>query len=197
MVLSTSKNCRIWGTENPHAVREQEGLGPSMTVWCGVSAKGIVGPFFFEERRRPATVAGPRYHGLLLRDQVVPALQNLGIPLNRIWFQQDGASPHTSRAALNYLKATFPGKVLSTQGGVAWHPRSTDLTICDFFFCGFVKTKVTNPQCLASCPQTPDQRSGKVCAGERTSGCLQQFFSQAQGLPTASRRASPQVLPKH
>ena len=121
------QNCRIWGPENPHVILEQEGQSPSVTVWCGVWAKGIIGPFFVEEGHRPATLTGSRYLALL-RDHVVPSIQSQGVPLNRVWFQQDGATPHTSRSVLAFLKATFPGKVISKKGDVAWPPRSPDLT---------------------------------------------------------------------
>ena len=93
------QNARIWGTENPHATYEQEGQSPSITVWCGVWAKGIIGPFFITEKGRPTTVTGPRYHALI-RDQVVPKIEEQGVPLTKLWFQQDGATPHTARSVL-------------------------------------------------------------------------------------------------
>ena len=135
------QNCRIWGTENPHATHEHEGQSPSVAVWCGAWAKGIIGPFFIEEGNRPATLTGPRYIALI-RDRVVPAIQNQGVPLSQVWFQQDGATPHTSRSALAFLETTFPGKVVSKKGDVAWPPRSPDLTAPDFWLWGYLKSQV-------------------------------------------------------
>jgi hypothetical protein len=40
------QNCRIWGTENPHAVEEKPMHPQRVTVWCGFWSKGIIGPFF-------------------------------------------------------------------------------------------------------------------------------------------------------
>ena len=42
-------NCRIWATENPHATTEIAMHSPKVVVWCAMSNKTIVGPYFFEE----------------------------------------------------------------------------------------------------------------------------------------------------
>jgi len=36
------QNCRVWGHENPHVFWEQEGQTPSVTVWCGLWANGVL-----------------------------------------------------------------------------------------------------------------------------------------------------------
>jgi len=135
------KNCRIWGSENPHAAEQRDQYSPCLTVWCGVCAKGIVGPFFFETRGHPVRVTAARYRDLL-RDQVVPALNALEMPLSRVWWQQDGATPHTATAVLADLTETFPGKVISKGANVPWPPRSPDLTLPDFFLWGYLKARV-------------------------------------------------------
>lgn len=43
-------NCRIWGTEPPHAVREKAHSSPKVNVWCALAADEIFGPFFFIEQ---------------------------------------------------------------------------------------------------------------------------------------------------
>ena len=42
------QNCRIWGTENPHAYIETPTHPKRVTVWCGFWSRSIIGPFFFE-----------------------------------------------------------------------------------------------------------------------------------------------------
>ena len=51
----SKQNCRVWGAENPHEVEYRAGTSPHITVWCGVARWGIIGPYFFEARGRPAT----------------------------------------------------------------------------------------------------------------------------------------------
>ena len=60
------QNCPIWGTENPHASIEKPSHPKRVTVWCGFSSRGIIGPYFFEnEQREPVTVNGDHYQAIL------------------------------------------------------------------------------------------------------------------------------------
>ncbi|GBO03411.1 hypothetical protein AVEN_87946-1 [Araneus ventricosus] len=64
-------------------------------MWCGITASFILGPFFFEEIGPSGpvtcTVNGTRYESLL-RNQLIPALQQRGCVVSTI-FMQDGAPP--------------------------------------------------------------------------------------------------------
>lgn len=137
----TKQNCRIWGTEPPEEVAFRQGHSPHVTVWCGVASWGIVGPYFFEERGKVATVTGGRYRRML-QEYLIPQLLQNNISLRDVWFQQDGAGPHTAASTLALLKSFFPGKVLSKGGSVMWPPRSPDLTLPDFFLWGLIKAQV-------------------------------------------------------
>ena len=54
------QNCRIWGTENPHAYLERPTHPKRVRVWYGFWSKCIIGQFFFEkERGEVTTVIGP------------------------------------------------------------------------------------------------------------------------------------------
>ena len=60
------QNCRIWGTENPHAYIEKSMHSKLVTVWCGFWSTGIIGPFFLENKQGEAvTVNGDRYTAML------------------------------------------------------------------------------------------------------------------------------------
>ena len=50
-----------------------------------------------------------------------------------MWFQQDGATCHSTRANLALLQETFPGRVISRRGDIKCPPRSYNLTPLDFF----------------------------------------------------------------
>ena len=45
------QNCCIWGTENSHAYIEKPTHPKRVTVWCGFWSKGIIAPFFFENKQ--------------------------------------------------------------------------------------------------------------------------------------------------
>jgi len=59
-----------------------------------------------------------------------------------VWFQQDGATVHTARAAMAVVRAMFPDRPISRCGDVPWPPRSTDLSMCDFILWGYLKSRV-------------------------------------------------------
>ena len=69
--------------------------------------------------------------------------------LDNIWFQQDGATCHTAKAALNLLRPIFENRIISKRGDVNWLPRSCDLTQLDYFLWEAVKDK-----CYANHPET-------------------------------------------
>ena len=133
-------NCRFWGTENPHETMDHDPYAPHVTAWCAISTRAIIGPYFFEERGHTVTVTALRYKAMLERF-LVPELQRRGIPLRRVWFQQDGATSHTTRAVLDYLHEVFGARLLSKNTSREWPPRSPDLTIPDFFLWGWLKTE--------------------------------------------------------
>jgi hypothetical protein len=53
------------------------------------------------------------------------------------------------RETTELLREKFPGRVILRNGDQIWPPRSCDLTPCDFFLWGFVKSRV-----YANKPQT-------------------------------------------
>ena len=105
-------------------------------MWCGLFSRRIIGPYFFQSGRGARsvvqTVTGVRYRAML-ESFVLPELRRQHYPISRLWFQQDGATPHTTRGVLAFLAGAFPGKVISKKGDVPWPPRSPDLSPLDFF----------------------------------------------------------------
>ena len=45
------QNCRIWGTDNPHAYIKKPTHPKWVTVWCGFWSRGTIGPFFLENEQ--------------------------------------------------------------------------------------------------------------------------------------------------
>ncbi|XP_060528432.1 uncharacterized protein LOC132703290 [Cylas formicarius] len=64
-----------------------------------------------------------------------------GIDIEDLWFQQDGATCHTSRETMQLLRGKFPGRIISRNGDINWPPRSCDLTPIDFFL-GYLRSRV-------------------------------------------------------
>lgn len=139
------QNCRIWGTENPGYTVSHDPYAPHVTVWCAVSSGAVIGPFFFQEGGATVTVTAARYLAML-EEFFVPELVRRDIPLRKIWFQQDGATAHTTAAVLGYLQSIFGTRVVSKGATVAWPPRSPDLTSPDFFLWGYLKAAVYQKQ---------------------------------------------------
>lgn len=135
------QNFRYWSEKNPEELHERPLHSPKVTVWCGVTKKCVIGPYFFEENGQTVTVNSQRYL-TMLNDFLIPEIRRNRLNHNRIWFQQDGATAHTANVVMNFLRRKFPGRVISRFGDIAWPPRSPDLSICDFFLWGLLKSRV-------------------------------------------------------
>ena len=154
------QNCRYWSDENPHFYAEQPLHSPKLTIWCGIWSGGIIGPAVFEE-----TVNGDNYLELL-KAVLWPAVANHP-RVDDIRFQQDGAPPHFARAVRNWLDDNFEERWIGRRGPTEWPPRSPDLTPCDFFLWGYLKSVVykEKPTDLAhlrqkieqTCRETPQE----------------------------------------
>ena len=92
-----------------------------VTVWCAIGIFGIICPYFFEdENGANVTVNAERYIHMLntfLRPQMKrQRLHNM----QNVYFQQDGATPHTARLSMDVVRRMFPGRVISRFGDVPW-----------------------------------------------------------------------------
>uniref|UniRef100_A0AAF5DMY1 DUF4817 domain-containing protein n=1 Tax=Strongyloides stercoralis TaxID=6248 RepID=A0AAF5DMY1_STRER len=77
--------------------RVRESKAKSVIVWCGVTSKRIIGPYFFEdEDGQTVTVNGLRYREMI-QNFLVPQLEGE----EEMWFQQSGSPSHTTKG---YLK---------------------------------------------------------------------------------------------
>jgi len=75
----------------------------------------------------------------MITDFFWPAIEDHD--LDDMWFQQDGATSHTTRPIMALLREKFPGRIILCFGDVNWPPRSCDLTPLDFF-CGATQKTV-------------------------------------------------------
>ncbi|GFX90878.1 putative DD41D transposase [Trichonephila clavipes] len=149
------RNCRIWSEANPQVYAETLLHSEKLTVWCALWAGGIIGPYFFKnDESHNVTVNGDRYRAMIT-NFFIPELNNHDV--QELWFQQDGATCHTTRATIDLLKDTFGDRLISRFGPVNWPRRSCDLTPLDYFLWGYVKALV-----YADKPQTPDHLEDNI-----------------------------------
>ena len=68
-----------------------------------------------------------------------------GGSLDRLWWQQDGATIHVTDVNMRYLDAQFGPRVISRRPirGIDWPARSPDLSPLDYCLWGYLKSKVT------------------------------------------------------
>ena len=129
-------NCRYWSKENPHWFSEQPLHSPRITVWAAIWQGGLIGPYFFEEN-----VDGPAYLQML-KDFFLPIIQAKGLAEDII-FMQDGAPPHWSKNVRSWLDVTWPERWMGRGStNLPWPPRSPDITPCDYFLWGYLKSIV-------------------------------------------------------
>lgn len=132
-------NAHYWAQENPHWLRQHKHqVRWSVNVWCGILGDRIIGPHFFEDN-----LNGKMYTeeilGVVIDDLVCSLSLN---DLRQVWFQHDGAPPHFSTRAKNWLDRRFPQQWIGRAGAMFWPPRSPDLSPLDFFLWGYVKDRV-------------------------------------------------------
>jgi hypothetical protein len=106
-----TQNFRLWSAENPHWFAEEDLHPVKVTVWIGISVRGIVGPFFWERDADFPNERGitARWYRQFLENQVIPELQTWD-NFDEIVFQHDGAPPHWARIVRGVLNQEFPGK---------------------------------------------------------------------------------------
>jgi hypothetical protein len=134
-----------------HAVNKQNFRyrshnNPQVTVW---------GPYFFEEYNFTVMVTFDRYCAML-ENFLWPKLHDLFDEhgAENVWFQQDGATAHTSRCLVEILREMFRGHVVFLCGDIRWSP---DFTPCDFFLWGYLKAQVYQHH-----PQTLEGLTGAI-----------------------------------
>ena len=115
-------NCRIQGTENPHAYIEKPTHPKLVTVWCGFWSRSIIGPLFFENKQGETVTVNGVCCQAMLNEFLFTKIEEEDI--GNIWFQQDGDSCHTTEATLDVLDPVFEDRIISCKLMSFGHPEA-------------------------------------------------------------------------
>ncbi|GBM18300.1 hypothetical protein AVEN_147422-1 [Araneus ventricosus] len=117
----------MWAKENAFGHQPVPLHSENVTVWSAFTASFIVGPFFFEEIG-PAcpvtcTVNGVRYESIL-RNHVIPGLQQLACMGSTIFMQDGGALSHITNPVERLLGMHFGNdRIITRHFPTNWPPR--------------------------------------------------------------------------
>ena len=142
---SNRQNNRCWSSSPPSSFVTQKSHHPQkVTIWCAISvATGLIGPYFFEDTNgNTVTVRATRYLKLIqdvYRQHILLLPQGVQ---QKLWWQQDAATPHTADISINWVRTTFGNQTLGRRLAVEFPPRSPDLTACDYWLWADIKRRV-------------------------------------------------------
>ncbi len=145
-----SKNNIFWGTAAPEDVLQRPLHSTKCTAWVAISKHGIIGPYWFEDENEKAVTVNTERYLVVTRKFWNTLGRRRGITRDEQWFQQDGATPHTSNRALEWLRERFGDRLISRRCEIEWAPHSPDLNPPDFYLWGYLKDHVyeNNPQTI-------------------------------------------------
>jgi hypothetical protein len=123
------QNERYWAPCDPCVEVEcREQGGKKVMCWAGV-VEGKIITHWFEQN---VSVNGDVYLEML-KDVVWPQVRSVATRRG-LWFQQDGATVHTTVAARQWLSQRFGDRVISRLTAHPWPAKSPDLSVLDYWF---------------------------------------------------------------
>jgi hypothetical protein len=115
-----------WSATNPNYTVDKGNHYAGVMTFCGVTSKGLIGPFF------PETNINAEAYQNLLTMEFLPALHKRMTSRNTL-FQRDGAPAHTAETTLNFLNRKFGTHWIGKGVEHAWPAGSPGLTVCDYW----------------------------------------------------------------
>lgn len=111
-----SQNMRMWSTDNPHFFVESPLHVQKIGVWIAVSRRRIIGPIFFN-----FTINAERYRNNILNEFFQQLHED---ELQNGYFQQDGATAHTTRETIAFLREFLDNRLISLHTEVEFPSRN-------------------------------------------------------------------------
>ena len=81
-------------------------------------SRRIIGPFFFENEQGDAVTVNGDRHRAMFNEFLFTKIEEEDIA--NIWFQQEGATSHTTEATLDVLRPIFEDGIISCRADVVW-----------------------------------------------------------------------------
>jgi len=136
--VNNTHNSHVWADQNPHATVESNFQQRfSVNVWCAVLDDQLIGPFVLEGR-----LTGETYLRFL-QEELPRLLEDVRLnKRGRMYFQHDGAPPHSSHEVRNFLNSRFRGRWIRRGGPHSWPARSPGLSPLDYCVWGWMKELV-------------------------------------------------------
>ena len=78
--------------------------------------------------------------------------------MQRYGFNKMEQTAHTAKKSMDVLRGLFPAHLISLRGDIGWPARSPDLSPCDYFLWGYVKSEVFKDR-----PTTIDGLKAAIC----------------------------------
>ena len=156
------QNNRNWQLNKPDFNFQRPLHSKKVTVWVGMTANRIFGPYFFEDpvTGNMQTVNAERYVEML--ETVFD--EEMMSEVADHWYQQDGAPSHTSRISMACLEEKFSAKLISGKSEFPWPACSPDLNPLDYFLWGHVKSIVfeVNPRTTEDLKAAVEEAIGSI-----------------------------------
>ena len=81
------QNYRYWAPENPQELHQCPLHSKRLTLWCGITSFGVLGPYFFEDNEGGAIIVTSEHYVSMLCNFCEPEIRCRGIDLSSVWFQ--------------------------------------------------------------------------------------------------------------
>ena len=123
----------------------------------------VIWPFLFENPNDEAITVNEYRYEEMLNEYLIPLVDT--VDLVEHFFQQDGATWHTTKSNMEVLRTRFLGKWISQIGDIEWPERSLDLSSFDSSLWAYLKGKVYRNK-----PKSMNELKYAICAELRFIG---------------------------
>ena len=139
--MVNQQDCCYWAFENLRELFAKPLHNPKVMVWCVVGKVAVIGSYFLKTIMEMLWLNSKRYTETI-NNFFVLELQWKCVPIWYVWFQQDGAMSHTTRASIGVLCLFFGDYLNSRFADTPWPPWSSNLSTWDYLLWGYLKASV-------------------------------------------------------